>query len=199
MKMRAEIQNNVPKYARRASGLAPGRIQKAVNKAGGVVKRDAQSRAQYKNVANAIIVAEGSGRRQIDKNMPEARVGFKRGKKGDKTAWYGKFFETGTRSHKIAPKNWSGQLSWPVEAGHFNVKMKSGKIRMKKFYSQGAGLTTKIKAADWVYLKKGMTVNHPGMQAKPMLIPAREAKKEEVKNIIADAVLKVMANAKEGI
>lgn len=195
MKMKTEIQNNVPKYARRASGLAPDRITKAVLKAGGVVKRDAQARAPYKNIANAIKVVLG----RANGSIPEAVVGVKRGKKGEKIAWYGKFFESGTTPHKIAPKK-AKRLAWPVEAGHFNVKMKSGKVRMKKFYSQGvAGLTAKVGAADWVYLKKGMSVNHPGMKAKPFLKPADIATKPQQKAIIADAILDVMSRAKEGI
>lgn len=199
MKVTPEITNNVSKFAPKAAKMAPDRITKAVLKGGGIVKREAQARAPYKNIANAVKVVQGSGKGQFVQKLPEALVGIKRGKRGEKVAWYGKFFESGTKKHKIAPKN-AEQLAWPVSAGRFNVKTKSGRVRVKKFYQQGvAGLTTKISAADWVYLKKGMSVRHPGMQAKPFLVPAYEATKDQVKTIIADAVLKVMSDAKGGL
>jgi HK97 gp10 family phage protein len=191
MSVKADIVNNIGKFSATVRRQAPGTIGRALLKGGGIVKREAQIRAPDQKAANQLKVTPQSPK-------DEVRVGLARKAKGKSRAWAYKFYESGTKRHKISPKNWQNQLSWPAEAGKFNVKMKSGKIRLRKFYQQGSGLTTKMTKADWIYLRKGQSVNHPGQKKEPFIRPAGEAKRQEVRNVLADATLKLMASAAKG-
>src|SRR5689334_12619430 len=99
----------------------PGIFEKALWKAGGLVKKEAGRLSPNKKIANAFKVMV-----KHPKGMPETHVGLKKRDPG----FVGKFLESGARRHRIEPAKWGGHLAFPVVAGKFNVKMKkSGKIK----------------------------------------------------------------------
>lgn len=175
MKIDSKVTNNASKFARSAAKKIVDPIKRALNKAGGVVKREAQRGLESRRQANALKV--------ISRGNQEVRVGFKKKSAG----WYGKFGETGTKQHEIVPKDPGGFLVITPKAIVGEFKNKKGKVQRLKVYSNGDG--SHSFDARKIIVKK---VNHPGMRKKPVLIPAGERKRPEVKEIIADAVVKVI-------
>jgi len=175
MKIDSKVINNSSKFARNAAKKIVDPIKKALNKGGGVVKREAQRGLASRRQANALKV--------ISRGNQEVRVGFKKKSSG----WYGKFGETGTKQHEIVPKDPGGFLVITPKAIIGEFKNKKGKTQRLKVYNNGDG--THSLDAKKVIVKR---VNHPGMKKKPVLIPAGERKKPEVKEILADAVAKVI-------
>ncbi len=168
MKIDSKVINNSSKFARNAVRKSVDPIKRALNKAGGVVKREAQKDAPSRRVANSLKV--------ISKGSEEARVGLKKSSPG----WYGKFYETGAKDHEIGPQNPDGYLAF-TPGGKKN-KVKSVSINGIKFkYRQVKKQSVVVKR-----------VHHPGVKANPFLFPARDRKKPEVKEIIADAVVKII-------
>lgn len=176
--MKASIQNNVSSFIKGVRGTAPDNLYKAVMKAGGLVKKEAQRGAPSNKVANSVGVVgknpQGGG--------PESHVGVKRKSRG----WYGKFFETGTDEHEIKPKN-GKVLAILQVAGVAEFTNRRGNLKRLKYYRTKSGYTLDAGKAK-IFFKK---VDHPGMPAKPFLRPAFERSKPEIVKIVGDAINRI--------
>jgi hypothetical protein len=186
MKFSGSIKNNIKTTTAAINRRRPSALYQAVMKGGGLVKTEAQHRLKTQKFASSLKVVGKNA------NNPEAHVGIKRKSK----YWFAKFEESGTKKHTIKPKK-AKFLSFAVAKGRIEmvvVKRKKQKIETHNYYQSKSGANTLevSESANWIKTKQ---VNHPGMKSSPFLKPAYESKKEEIKGVLADAVLKVMAHA----
>ena len=206
MKFSSSVKNNISKVSRDIRKGAPGTMARAVNKGAGIVKRDAQSRAPTPRIGAALKVVSAT-----DNNL-EAKVGFKRGQKGKNIAWFGKFFETGTKAHDVEAKPGSS-LAIPLRAGKEEYTTKKGKVKTRSLYYTSNGKKTSrkritMKGPDGKSVRKlnpnlkfsyFQKVNVEGVKKDPFLIPAKEARKDECRMIIGDAQIKLIQQAARGV
>lgn len=176
--MTVEIENNVSKFTRKVYSASDNELYKAVMKAGGLVKRDAQRGSPSKKISNSIGVIgknpKGSG--------PEANIGVKRGSKG----WYGKFFETGAKGHEIKPKN-GKVLAFTQSSGSAEFANSRGTLKKLKYFRTKSGYTLDANEAK-IYFKR---VDHPGIASRPFLRPAFDRNKTEIIKTVGDAIRRI--------
>lgn len=182
--MKTKIQNNVGKFAKKVYSAADKAIFRAVMQGGGLVKKEAASRGPTPKYGKALKVVGKN-----PKGGPEAHVGISRKSKH----WYLKFFDSGTKRHKIKPKN-GKFLSWITTAGgKVEFIGRTGRKVMAKYYVTKDGKYTFDKSEQgWTFAK---SVNHPGMEKKPALKPAFQAKIPEIQEVIADTNEKLLVKA----
>jgi len=185
MKIQTDIANNIKTVVPNIVRRMPGNMFKAVMKCGGLVKKEAGSRAPSKKIAKALKV--------IGKNKdgsPESNTGINSKAKG----WYGKFFESGTKPHEISAKD-GKVLSWLTTAGG-KAEFTGKKTAVKYYIAKDGQHTLDASEAGRTYIT---VVHNPGMKEKPFLMPAFQVKKTEIKEVIGNAIITTsMEGAKEG-